>query len=214
VEEVDAYGNVRSDLVEDAVLDVTPSTGATVDGSSVEFGFAPSLLPTGSPFEYEVTASANGFESDPVTVLVDAAAVDLHVSVGSSTRAAPAAFAAARGPMAASAGGTATLAVSALDVDGGTLGDVSGFVTVTSDDPDDVVTGSTVRFAGAGPRTLTIDYGILSTEYQLDVAALEPLATTGSTSVVILPAALILLLLGLWLTQRHRVRAGYQRGSR
>ena len=94
-----------------------------------------------------------------------------------------------------------------VDAFGNRIANVSSSVVVTSDQPTDVVTGTTVTFPHASPHVLTATLGAFSASVLVQVSP-AALAATGVNLMIPLLLALALLLLGaallLWRVLRAR----------
>jgi hypothetical protein len=121
------------------------------------------------------------------------------------------------GPL--SAGSTVAATVRSFDRFGNLIADVTDGAVLTTNDPADVVRGSSITFASGGVHVVSARVGALNASQSAVVSALPPipaaavaavasvLASTGANAVPIAGTAVVLLLLGLGMLLMRRRRA-------
>ena len=158
----------------------------------------PTAVITGSSFSFTkagihtITATV-GAASDIATVTVAADVVDdVSLELSATT---------------VKQGDSLTFEAWTVDQFGNHITNVSSTVVVTSDQPTDVVTGTTVRFPHASPHVITATLGAFSASVLVQVSP-AALAATGVNLMIPLLLALALLLIGaallLWRALRAR----------
>lgn len=192
----DADGNPLGDYTAQAVI-TSDIPGDRIAGDTVTFAFDPAAAATADVVHTLTAAVGDATGSAAVTVAPATRDIELRLSAASAT-----------------VGDTIEITVIALDADGAPLGDVSAQVVVTSDQPEDEVTGHQVRFTHASPHVITARYGGLTASATVEVSpAAEPepepgpdgqpvpdaggqLGATGAEVVGPLALAALLMLLG------------------
>ena len=160
---------------------VAPTKPAAISASA-----APAVAPAGGSARFTIT---NGTAGGSLTTRIE--------FVDALTAVAPSATS-------AELGDTITVTGKAHVPSGATF-DVSSALVLSSDVPEDVVSGNTVTFRHASPHTITVSYAGAVTSFTVEVSAPPVLAATGADPVPWLAAGAVLLLLGaaLVLARRH-----------
>ena len=100
--------------------------------------------------------------------------------------------------------GSLTFAVWTVDAYGNRIANVSSTAVVTSDQPTDVVTGTTVTFPHASPHVITATLGLLSASATVQVSP-AALADSGVEPLPLMLTAFAMLLAGAVILRRRRV---------
>lgn len=183
-----------------AEVDLTPSSSTVEQGGHVDIdvnwydaygnlvggGWSPGTLSSDDPadtwsgetvtFPFDLSSAITTSVVHTISTTVDG--VDGSVGVTVTPKVAQLFLTSA--PSTATAGDTITVGAQAQDSGGTDLGDVSSYLTVTSDVPEDVVSGNQVTFTHASPHTITVTYGTLSTSFLVEVS---PAKTGGGSGV-------------------------------
>jgi plastocyanin len=161
------------------------ATWSSSDATAVITGPAFSFTKAGA---HTITATVGGASATSTVNVTPATADDISFELSAAS---------------VKQGGSLTFEAWTVDAFGNRIANVSSSVAVTSDQPTDVITGTTVTFPHASPHVLTATFGAFSATATVQV--LETLAVTGVNPTSALLAALLTLLLGGALLTLRRV---------
>lgn len=155
----DAFGNEIGVMTDQAQLS-SSAPGDVIEGDRVILAFDPASL--GRTGSREITASIGSVIGTTV-IQVPSRVAQLRLVA----------------PRSATAGDTIAVTATALDADGRELGDVSGYLEVSSSVAADRTEGNRVTFGSASPHVLTAVYGDHRATVAVEVSPRQTIPATG-----------------------------------